>query len=202
MLIDPPPDTSGRPTFRPMVQNKFSRLRSTGNGYIPCRGYAPCQVLSTRGTHLARYFLIGGSRCARYFLIRFNHRARYFLIRGTRARYFPNGGTQRARYFPIGVLAVLAAFLVGYIQYVQWPRERLVFYKSFNTLWLIEEILCHKYLWMSKNLKWRPTPGLINIRRNRYTYWYLISCIPCPGYSVLTMADSVHSLPGTFRRGV
>jgi hypothetical protein len=67
---------------------------------------------------------------------------------------------------------------------------------------MIEAILCHKYLCMSKNLKWRPTPGLINIRRNRYTYWYLISCIPRPGYSVLTMPDSVHSLPGTFRGGV
>ncbi len=39
------------------------------------------------------------------------------------------------------------------------------------------------------------TPGLINIRRNRYTYWYLISCIPCHGYSVLTMLDcQVHSM--------
>ncbi len=46
MLIDPPPDTSGRSTFRPMIQNKYSRLPRTGNGYIPCRGYQPCQVFS------------------------------------------------------------------------------------------------------------------------------------------------------------
>jgi len=65
-----------------------------------------------------------------------------------------------------------------------------------------KSILCHEYLCVPKSHKWRPTPGLINIRRNRYTYWYLISCIPCHGYSVLTMPDSVHSLPGTFRGGV
>jgi hypothetical protein len=62
-------------------------------------------------------------------------------------------------------------------------------------------ILCHEYFCVPKNQKCRPTPGLINIRRNRYTYWYLISYIPCHGYSVLTMPDSVHSLPGTFREG-
>jgi hypothetical protein len=72
MLIDPPADTSGRSTFRPMVQNKFSRQSRTGNGYIPCKGYQPCQVLAIQG--LKPYKVNGYTRVT-------NH-IRYWLDKG------------------------------------------------------------------------------------------------------------------------
>jgi hypothetical protein len=109
MLIDPPPDTSGRPTFRPMVQNKFSRLRSTGNGYIPCRGYAPCQVLSNWGYSPCQ--IVSNRRYSP---------CQVLSIEGThRTRYFPIGGTRRARYFPcrLYTLCQYSPYQVSYLGY-------------------------------------------------------------------------------------
>ena len=43
-VFDPVPDPNIT-TFRPLDQMTGSNIRYNGNGYLPCNGYVPCQVI-------------------------------------------------------------------------------------------------------------------------------------------------------------
>ena len=42
-MFDPVPDPNIS-TFRPLDQKTGSNIRYNSDGYIPCKGYVPCQV--------------------------------------------------------------------------------------------------------------------------------------------------------------
>ena len=178
MLIDPPPDTSGRPTFRPMVQNKFSRLRSTGNGYIPCRGYAPCQVLSNWGYSPCQ--IVSNRRYSP---------CQVLSIEGThRTRYFPIGGTRRARYFPcrLYTLCQYSPYQVSYLGYslrqgtcLEYSPYQMAYLGYSLTLPDTFPILCGKFF-LVKASPWKyacqkHSFELVMLMQYRAIYWVLRS---------------------------